>query len=124
MASAALMGLGSMAGGLVGGLFGNKGATEAANIIQQGTQNANATDWNIYNQQRNDQAPYANAGAGAVNYLSYLLGIGGGPGGQVAAAVQRPSLYSRLGNGGNGWQEREHYVSRQGRIPVDSRLGE
>jgi hypothetical protein len=88
MASAALMGLGSMAGGLVGGLFGNKGATEAANIIQQGTQNANATDWNIYNQQRNDQAPYANAGAGAVNYLSYLLGIGGGPGGQVSGGGQ------------------------------------
>jgi hypothetical protein len=109
MASAALMGLGSMAGNLVGGLFGNKGASEAQKILEQAMQSANGTDYALYNQQRADQAPYANAGAGAVNYLSYLLGIGGGPGGQVSGGVnssQRlntPSMSAMAGmDGKNG----------------------
>jgi hypothetical protein len=102
MASAALM----AGSGLLSGYLGSKGANEAAKTINQGTLDAIGANYNLYNQQRRDQAPYANAGAGAVNYLSYLLGIGGGPNGQ-SSGPQTPTtaqnqVNSVLWNGKHG----------------------
>lgn len=79
MASAALLGLGSMAGSMVGGLFGNSAANEAAKTISNATNRANGTYWNMYGQNYGLNAPYMDAGRNAVNYLQYLLGFTNSP---------------------------------------------
>jgi hypothetical protein len=86
MASAALFGAQAGAG-LLAGFLGAQGANEAGNTVNHGQVNANAQNYTLYNQTRQDQAPWINAGMGAVNYLSYLLGIGGGANGQSSAGA-------------------------------------
>lgn len=94
MASAALAGL-SAGSSLFGGLMGSKAAETYLKYISQGKVDASALNWLLYNQSRRDQAPYANAGAGAVNLLSYLLGIGGGANGQSASQYDSGKILNK-----------------------------
>lgn len=55
-----------------------KKANQAAIDAQTNAANqANATQLGLYGQQRADQAPWRNAGANSVGYLSYLMGVPG-----------------------------------------------
>lgn len=52
-------------------------ASDAANAQTQASQNANATQLQMYNTTRSDQAPWRAAGGQAVNALSQFYGLGG-----------------------------------------------
>lgn len=52
-------------------------AGDAANAQEQASQNANATQLQMYNTTRQDQAPWRQAGGQAINALSQWYGLGG-----------------------------------------------
>lgn len=63
---------------LVGGVIAGQGAKDAANAQARAAGNATQTQWDMYNQNRTDQAPYREAGYTALGQL----GKGTAPGGE------------------------------------------
>ncbi len=53
------------------------GSQNAASAQQNAANQSNQTQWNMYNQTRNDQAPWRGVGGAAVNQLGYLMGLPG-----------------------------------------------
>lgn len=68
--------LGGVAAGAVSGLFGAKGAKDAANIQSQASEAATAEQRRQFDIARSDSAPWRGAGSDAVNRLRLLLGLG------------------------------------------------
>jgi len=62
---------------LAGSVIQAGAAGDAANAQSQAAANANATQLQMYNQTRADQAPWRAAGGQAVNALSQFYGLGG-----------------------------------------------
>lgn len=78
------------------------GADRAADATEDAARNTNATNLQIFNQIRDDNAPYREGGYGAYSALQALLGLGGDP----AASQQAFDTYRgstgydfRLGEG-------------------------
>lgn len=69
--------LGGIAAGAVSGLFGAKGAKDAANTQARSADAATAEQRRQFDLARADSAPFRNAGTDAVNRLRLLLGLGG-----------------------------------------------
>jgi len=68
---------------LVGGLLQSNAANRASDAQANAAAQSNATNWNIYQQQRTDQQPWMQRGNAAGNQLAYLMGLPGyGPGAQ------------------------------------------
>lgn len=70
--TAALAGAG-IAGSLGGAALAKKGADKQADAATQASNQANATELQMYNQNRQDLAPWRTAGGNAVNTLSQLI---------------------------------------------------
>lgn len=70
MVAAAVVG-----GAVVGGVASNMAAGKAASAQKSAAGDANATQLAMYNQQREDQTPWRNAGASALSELQYQLGL-------------------------------------------------
>lgn len=62
-------------GAVVGGVLSSGATKSAANSQAQSAEDANATQLQMYNQTREDNAPFRYAGLAASNKLSQLLGI-------------------------------------------------
>ncbi len=92
---ASVVGIGSGIAGIAGSLLGSGAQQSAA------TQGAN-TQLQMYNQTRNDLAPYSQGGAGAFSNLSSLLGMGGTPNtsGMLSALQNYPGYQFALDQGG------------------------
>lgn len=60
---------------VVGGVMSSNAAGKAANAQQAGADAANATQLQMYNQTRQDNAPFRNTGVAANNQLATFLGI-------------------------------------------------
>ncbi len=91
--SSALGGYGSLIGpatNLVGGLLGANAAKQAAGAQVQASNNSLALQRDIYNTQLGLQAPYRDAGAGALTQLSTLLGTGGSPSAPGYGSLTKP----------------------------------
>lgn len=72
------MGIGSIIGGVAsigGALLGAGAAKDAAKTQANSADSASATQLQMYNQTRDDQAPWRNVGGSAVNRLAYLAGL-------------------------------------------------
>lgn len=67
--------VGGLVGNVVGGLFSSNASDNATNAQQNATNQANATQLQIYNQNRADQAPWRSAGESALNTLMATLGL-------------------------------------------------
>lgn len=78
-------------GTVAGGMMSSSAAQSAANAQVQASENANALQKYMYDQNRTDSAPWRTAGAGAVDYVSRLLGIPGSTESQIAA-LQAPVM--------------------------------
>ncbi len=65
----------SIAGPIVGGLISSNGAQSAANTESNAANQADATQLQMFNQQRTDKLPYLGAGTSANDQLAYLMGI-------------------------------------------------
>lgn len=70
--TAALIGAG---GALVGGYLSSQGAKSAAAQQSAAAQNANQLQWNMFQQQQQNQAPWLQVGTGAIGQLGNLMGI-------------------------------------------------
>lgn len=64
-------------GSIIGGVLANKGASNAADAQTAAAGQANATQLQMYNQTRADQAPWRQAGGQALGALSQFYGLGG-----------------------------------------------
>lgn len=58
-------------------LLGYLGSQNAASAQQGAANQSNATQWQMYNQTRQDQTPWRTAGGSAINQLGYLMGLYG-----------------------------------------------
>lgn len=93
---------------LINGMLSSNAANNAASAQTNAANLSNQTQMNMFNQQRADSAPWRNAGAGSVNYLSYLLGIPGyqnfwqgtAGGGQAAGGPANLGFGSQAQGGG------------------------
>lgn len=65
--------LGSIGGNLLGGLLGSNASNKAANSQLQGQREANALQRGMYDQTREDYAPWREAGSSALSQLQALL---------------------------------------------------
>ena len=63
--------------GILGAGASIYGASQAANAQENAANQANATQLQMYNQQRKDLAPYTEAGTEGLNALRSYLGVGG-----------------------------------------------
>lgn len=73
-------------------------ASDAANAQTQASQNANATQLQMYNTTRSDQAPWRAAGGQAVDALSQFYGLGGVNANGTAGAASTPDYNKLLSN--------------------------
>lgn len=89
MAVSAIAGALGAAGSIAGGLFGAKGAKDAAATSAAAADRAAALNHEQYLQTRGDLAPYRTAGDAATNRLMALFGLTGQPG--VAAPASAPT---------------------------------
>lgn len=64
-------------GNIAGGIMGSSAASDAANAQVQAAKNANALQKYMYDQNRQDSAPWRTQGASATNYIARLLGVPG-----------------------------------------------
>lgn len=88
-----------------------KQAAKGAAAAQQSAANqANNTQLSMYDQNRQDQAPWRNAGANSVGYLSYLMGVPGyqnwKPGDYTTQPQTAPDQGAAAGGGSSkkgGW---------------------
>ncbi|MDH2239067.1 hypothetical protein N5K27_22420 [Pigmentiphaga sp. GD03639] len=62
---------------IVGGLMGSDAAESAADTQAAAADRASQVQWDMFQQNREDLAPWRQAGGAAVNRLAQLLGIGG-----------------------------------------------
>lgn len=100
-------------------LLGYMGSQNAASAQTGAANQANATQWQMYNQTRQDQMPWMQRGNAAGNQLAYLMGLGGyapqgwSPGGGYGSmggymSGPRTTGYADrpTGNGIEGWTPR------------------
>lgn len=132
------MGIGSIIGGVAslgGALLGANASKNAAQTQANSADAASAAQLQMYNQTRDDQAPWRNVGGAAINQLSYLAGLtptsGAGAAGTTFGDLQydagtgqwsSPSLRSQAAQGGNfGADDEARYQAalqqRVGSIP-------
>lgn len=64
-------------GAIVGGLLSSNAAKSAAQTQANAANAANQTQWNMFQQQQENQAPWLEAGKGALGQLTSLTGPGG-----------------------------------------------
>lgn len=94
-------------------------AGDAANAQVQASQNANATQLQMYNTTRQDQAPWRAAGGQAVNALSQFYGLGGvNANGTAGAASGTTPDYNKLLSNLPGYQ----FQQQQGNQAVQRNL--
>ena len=62
---------------LIGGIMSSNASNNATNAATNAANQSNATQWDMYNQNRTDQAPWRDAGGQAVNQLATGLAPGG-----------------------------------------------
>lgn len=67
----------AVAPSVIGGLFGSSASGQAAQTQQQGVQQANALQQQMYSDTTNNLAPYRGIGVGAANTLAGLVGLAG-----------------------------------------------
>lgn len=79
-------------GAIGGALIQANAAKQAAKGQQAAAQNANQLQWDMYQQQREDQAPWREQGGRALSMLGYLMGTG---------ANQAPEGMGNLGGYGS-----------------------
>lgn len=60
---------------LVTGVMANNASNRAASGAQSAAQNANQLQWDMYQQNRGDQAPWRNTGGAALGQLGNLMGL-------------------------------------------------
>jgi hypothetical protein len=72
-----------------GALIGANASRSAANTQANAAKDANATQLAMYNQTRQDQAPWRNAGQSGLNAMLYGLGLGGSQSGASSTAPQQ-----------------------------------
>ena len=83
---------------LAGSVIQAGAAGDAANAQSQAAANANATQLQMYNQTRADQAPWRAAGGQAVNALSQFYGLGGVNANGTPGNSKAPNFNSILQN--------------------------
>lgn len=90
----------SVAGSVGSGLLARSGANRQAQAAEEATRSANATQLQMFNQNRQDLMPWTQAGSAAVQRLAYLLGLGdpnaGAAGGQPQPIAFRPGAGENL----------------------------
>jgi hypothetical protein len=87
---------------LVGGLMGSDASSNASNAQVQSADKATQLQRDIFNQQRQDQAPFRDAGLTAQNRLMYLYGLspqGGNQGGGLQSGGAMPSAGGMTSDG-------------------------
>lgn len=62
---------------VIGGVASNMAASKGAKATTDAANSANALQWGMYSQNRQDQFPYTYVGTNALNELAMRLGIGG-----------------------------------------------
>ena len=91
-------------------LLGYMGSQNAASAQTSAASNANSTQQAMYNQTRQDQTPWRNAGGSALGQLSYMMGLPGyGPsnGGSLGSSMGGPrTVMGGLNTGIEGWGAR------------------
>lgn len=81
MCIAAAVAGGAVVGGVASGALGAKGAKDAANAQADAARDSAQLQYDMYQQQREDQTPWRDAGNSALNSLIIRLGLDGGKGG-------------------------------------------
>jgi hypothetical protein len=87
---------------VVGGIASSSASSKAAKAQQKSAADANATQLKMFNQSRDDQAPWRAYGEGGLNELAYRLGIsapgstGAGQANQLATASQTPQVAQEI----------------------------
>lgn len=93
----------SAAAGLAGSAISSSGAKSAAKANAKAANDANQLQWDMYQQQREDQAPWRDTGVNALSQLASGLGIGGYGGSTSQADIEaelRPQ-FTVAGSGGD-----------------------
>ena len=67
--------IGAVAGPVIGGLLGGDSSSNAAGAQQAAAANANATQLQMYNQNRADMEPWRRVGESSLNRLATLMGL-------------------------------------------------
>lgn len=80
---------GAIVGGVASSAIGAKGAKSAANAQADAARDAQQLQYDMYQQQREDQTPWRNAGESALNSLIIRLGLDGGKGGLLDSFSQQ-----------------------------------
>lgn len=80
---------GAIVGGVASSAIGAKGAKSAANAQADAARDAQQLQYDMYQQQREDQAPWRDAGNSAMNSLIIRLGLDGGKGGLLDSFSQQ-----------------------------------
>lgn len=96
------MGIESLVGGglaLGGALLSSGASKDAAQTQANSADAASATNLQMYNQTRDDQAPWRNVGGSAINRLSYLAGLSPTSSGSSAAGSAFGDLVYDSGTG-------------------------
>ncbi|MGO4763811.1 hypothetical protein AB4120_14840 [Cupriavidus sp. 2KB_3] len=91
-------------GAVIGGVASNMAAKKGANATKEAADSANQLQWDMYNQNREDQAPWRGVGTNALNELALRLGIGGaggavGGGGGIAGTSPNSPARAALASG-------------------------
>lgn len=81
--------IGSVVGSVVGGIFGSDAAGDAADAQMQSANTASQTQLQMFNQSRQDQEPWRQAGVAGLNKLSTLLGLSPDMSGQYSQTAEQ-----------------------------------
>lgn len=88
------------AAGVVGSIYSanrqSSAAQDAADTSAESSRYATDMQREVYDQTREDNAPWRNAGSSALNRLSYLLGTGSGSSQSTPQVESRADIYNRL----------------------------
>lgn len=104
---AAAVGAAAVAGGVASSAMGSKAAGKAADAQKDAAAQQAQLQWDMYQQQREDQAPWRDQGINALNSLAIRLGLDGGKGGLLDSFSQQdfegdPGYQWRIQQGQNG----------------------
>lgn len=98
------MPVGAIIGGIAtvgGALLANKGADKQANAVKSAADSSNATNLQIYNQQRQDLMPWMTTGKAALSQIEKLLGLSPAA---TAPAGQTPQPAGQSAQQSTGYQ--------------------
>lgn len=98
VATSTALAIGGIAAGVGGGLIAKKGADNQAKAAENAASQANNTELQMYNQNRQDLAPWRSAGGNAVTSLAGLVMPhgAGGPGGSGSQGTPGGSLWNNF----------------------------